>query len=125
MGKRRHKAPDARYLLTTETLHPNDARKTDIAEYRKRHGGIGFDEVFDLRHALAAFLLPRLSILFREIGDMDVEQVKDDGSQERLHWQWDALKAKVALKRIIDGRGIGEDEKRMLVRILEDIVWEE
>lgn len=123
MSKKKRKSMEPRYLLTTATMVPNDVREADIAEYRRGHHGVGFDEVFNMRRALAVFLLPRLSILFREIEGM--KGVSEDGGQERLHWQWDALKAKVALRRVIDGKRIDEDEKRMLVRILEDIVWED
>lgn len=111
-----------RYFLASPTLSEDADAKT-MRDYRRYHHGIGYDEVFDMRRALACFLFPRLRTLAREMSsfnDEDARRICGMTARE-LHLATDILydiaKAKSCVSRG-KRRRVGE---RLLCRYLAGI----
>ena len=106
-----------RYLLTTASLVPYDARTKEIDAYRRRHRGIGFDEVFNIRLALAVFLLPRLRLRVNEMRNVSEKKTRRDGKTTELlpSGKDDAIRG---LYKILDGKHLEEYEARALQELV-------
>ena len=113
----------ARYLLTTPALVTSDTRWREIESYRRRHRGIGFDEVFNLRRALALFLLPRLRLRIREMRDVSEQTIgRDGGARDTLPRCTD--EAVGALYKILDGKALESYEIHSLLEVVRMLLRE-
>ena len=107
----------SRYLLTRPALVSKDTRWKEIDAYRRAHKGIGFDEVFNLRKALAVFLLPSLRLRVKEMKNVSEKTFEKDGTAR------DAMprctdEAIGALYKILNDMALEPYEVRSLLEVI-------